>query len=176
MEVARTLLACLLALGGTQALACYTVYDPAGRVVYDGETPPVDMSRPLHETLPARFPGAHMVFDEQATCDSIVPVSRLATASPAGSPLLTDERTAQSLHLPYTVVAGGIAVVPAGRVRLSPGVTVVPAQSFALTAPSRETVITELRNPPVTIVESADGSARVLGGPAAGLSSVRRAP
>ncbi len=174
MKAARTLLACVLALAGTQALACYTVYDRAGRVVYNEETPPVDMSRPLHETLPARFPGAHMVFDEQATCDSIVPVSRLAAASRLGSPLLTDRRTAQALHVPYSVVAGGIALVPAGRVRLSPGVTVVPAESFALTG--RDTVITELRNPPITIVESADGSARVMGGPAPNLSSVRRAP
>lgn len=146
MKVAGTLLAGLLALAGTQALACYTVYDRAGRVVYNEETPPVDMSRPIHETLPARFPGAHMVFDEQATCDSILPAPRMASAGGA-SPLLTDRRTAQALQVPYTMVAQGIALVPPGRVRLSPGLTVVPA----------------------------DGSARVMGGPAAKLNSVRRA-
>lgn len=174
MNLPRTLLACLLAAAGSQALACYTVYDRAGRVVYNEETPPVDMSRPIHETLPARFPGAHMVFDEQAACDAMVPVSRLAGAR-GGSPLLTDRRTAQALQVPYTMVAQEIALVPPGRVRLSPGLTVVPAESFASAVPSRATVITELRNPPVTIVESADGSARVMGGPAADLSSVRRA-
>jgi hypothetical protein len=175
MKLGRTLLAGLLALAGTHALACYTVYDRNGGVVYNEETPPVDMSRPIHETLPARFPGAHMVFDEQAACDSIVPLSRLAEAR-GGSPLLTDRRTAEALHVPYTIVAGGIALVAPGNVRLSPRVTVVPSESFALTAPSRETVITELRNPPVTTVESADGSARVMGGPAVNLNSVRRAP
>ena len=42
--------------------ACYVVYGADQQVVYRGQTPPVDMSRNLHETLPAIAPGGRMVF------------------------------------------------------------------------------------------------------------------
>ena len=59
----RILFGSLLAAASLQAMACYTVYDRSNRIMYQGEQPPVDMSLPIHETLPARFPGGHMVFD-----------------------------------------------------------------------------------------------------------------
>ena len=52
------LMICLALLGATSVLparaACYTVYAGSG-IVYRSTTPPVDLSRPYSETLPARF-------------------------------------------------------------------------------------------------------------------------
>ncbi|WP_425549928.1 hypothetical protein [Comamonas faecalis] len=42
--------------------ACYVVYDNAQQVVYRSQTPPVDLSKPLHETLPGIAPGGALVF------------------------------------------------------------------------------------------------------------------
>ncbi|MCW5221091.1 hypothetical protein [Verminephrobacter aporrectodeae] len=51
------------ALFGPLAIAsCYVVYGPDKEVVYRASEPPVDMSRPLHETLPRVAPGAALVF------------------------------------------------------------------------------------------------------------------
>lgn len=90
--------------------------------------------------------------------------------SPSSSaPLLTDRVTAQRQNLPHTVVAGDIVVVPAAaaaRVDL-PTFNVIPADTaLASSAPAVDTrtlgagparaqgtVITEMRNPPVTIIE-----------------------
>ena len=130
MKLTHSLTALWLGLAAGQALACYTVYDPSGRVVYNDEAPPVDMSRPLHETLPARFADAHMVFDNQAACDSIEPLSP-SVALRGGTPLLTDQSSARAMKVPYALLAGGIALVGAGDARTGPGVTVVPAQTFA---------------------------------------------
>ena len=47
---------CAMALAGTHAMACYTVYDTNNRVIYQGTEAPVDMSLPLHQTLKKRFP------------------------------------------------------------------------------------------------------------------------
>lgn len=151
MKLGQALPACLLGLAATQVLACYVVYEPSGRVVYNAMTPPVDMSRPIHETLPARFPGGHLVFDTQADC---VPVTPLARASAGGvTPLLTDRRTAQAMKVPYTVLAGGIVLVQGGHARAGQGATIVPAQALAA-RPGGAVVITELRDPPVTITQS----------------------
>jgi hypothetical protein len=155
MKVEQSLLALLLGLAAGQALACYTVYDRSGRVVYNEETPPVDMSRPIRETLPARFPDAHMVFDTQTDCDSIAPLSPLS-ASSGGTPLLTEPRTARAMNVPYTVLAGGIALIRPGDARTRPGVTIIPAAALAGAPAARGTVITELREPPMTIVQSGD--------------------
>jgi hypothetical protein len=56
------LAALLPALSGGQALACYTVYNRANQVIYHAAQAPVDMRYQLHQTLPAIFPGGHMVF------------------------------------------------------------------------------------------------------------------
>jgi len=45
-----------------QAMACYTVYNRANQVIYKAMQAPVDMRYQLHQTLPAVFPGGHMVF------------------------------------------------------------------------------------------------------------------
>lgn len=174
-----------LLLAGANAMACYTVYDGAARVVYRGIDAPVDMSLPLHQALAAKFPAGHsLVFDQTATC---TPVGLAQVARPSGpmvppntirmertgkelspsstAPLLTDRETAQRQGLPHTVVAGNIVVVPphaAARANV-PTFTVIPTDVAVARAPDTRamgagparpaTVITEMRNPPMTIVE-----------------------
>jgi hypothetical protein len=155
MKFQQALLACLLGLAVPQVLACYTVYDRHGRVVYNEETPPVDMSRRLHETLPARFPGGHMVFDTQVGCDAIMPMSP-SVAGRGGTPLLTDRTTAEAMNVPYMALAGGIALVQGRDAWVRPGVVVVSGEALAASPSASGVVITELRHPPMTIVQSGD--------------------
>jgi hypothetical protein len=178
---------CGLLLAGANAMACYTVYDATSRVVYRGVEAPVDMSLPLHQALATRFSaGSSMVFDQTATC---TPVSIAQVARPTGpnvppntirmertgrqisptsaAPLFTDRETALRQHLPHTVVAGDIVMVPAqaaARAELRT-FNVIPADTSVARASGvntaamgagparRETVITEMHNPPVTIIE-----------------------
>lgn len=125
----RLLFGALLAAGACQAMACYTVYDRANRVMYQGEQPPVDMSQPIHQGLQARFPGGHLVFDMTTDCPAVV-TARLAPV-PGGSPLLTNQQTAQAMRVPYTTMAGGIALVRPAEAAMRPGLTVVPSTTFA---------------------------------------------
>ena len=55
-----TVLAGLFSQAATAA--CYVVYGPDEAVIYRSVEPPVDMSRPLHETLPMVAPGGKLVF------------------------------------------------------------------------------------------------------------------
>lgn len=66
----------LPALLGGQALACYTVYDRANQVVYHAAAAPVDMRYQIHQTLPAVFPGGHLVFSVTDTACPPVNSSR----------------------------------------------------------------------------------------------------
>ncbi len=60
--------------------ACYVVYGPAQQVVYRSTQPPVDLSYPLHETVPMLVPGATLVFSlDNHGCDS--EVNRLAQST-----------------------------------------------------------------------------------------------
>ena len=85
----------------------------------------------------------------------------------SAAPLLTDRETAMRQNLPYTVVAGDVVMVPpeaAARANV-PNFTVIPSEQTlarAATVDTRamgagpahpSTVITEMRNPPVTIIE-----------------------
>jgi hypothetical protein len=178
-----------LTLAGANAMACYTVYDASNRVIFQSVEAPVDMSQPLHTALARKFPaGASMVFNQGASC---TPVSLAQVARPAGgaipvntirmerdgkpmspsssSPLFTDRDTAQRQHLPHTVVAGDIVMVPAsaaGRANI-PSLTVIPADTALARAstgpdtrmmgagPARNNVvITEMRDPPMTITQN----------------------
>jgi hypothetical protein len=109
----KSLLLCsLLGLASAQvAASCYTVYDRSGGVVYHESNPPVDMSRPLHEALSARFPGGHMIFDMASDCAHIIVT---ATARSLSSRLLTDQQTALDMQLPYTLLDNGMALVWTG--------------------------------------------------------------
>jgi hypothetical protein len=187
MKLKMGVLGGLLLLAGANAMACYTVYDGNSRVVYRGVDAPVDMSLPLHEALASRFQrGASMVFEQTAQCTAVgiaqvarptttsVPVNTIRMegsgrqASPSSAaPLFTDLQTAERQHLPHTVVAGDVAMVPASvaaRMDL-PTFTVIPSDVAVARAPSAPnttvlgagarpaTVITEMRNPPMTIIE-----------------------
>ena len=61
-------LCCSTVFAAAPALACFTVLSEHDRVVYHAASPPFDMSRPIHETLPAVFPGGHLVFDLRTDC------------------------------------------------------------------------------------------------------------
>ena len=63
------LVACLLVAAPAFAQAnCYTIYDKQNRLTYQSTLVPVDLSRRISETMPARFPGGHLVMipDESA--------------------------------------------------------------------------------------------------------------
>jgi hypothetical protein len=112
MKHSKCLLLCsLLGSASIQAAAsCYTVHDPSG-VVYHEATAPVDMSRPLHETMPVRFPGGHMIFDTDTDCAQIIVTATTRTQS---SRLLTDQQTALDMKLPYAILGNGLALVWTG--------------------------------------------------------------
>lgn len=177
MNLRKPLLMSFLAMAASlPAHACYTVYDAASRVLYRSTQAPVDMSRPLHDTLPQRFPGGHLVFDTASSCEAVVPEGprRVVAAGPA--PLLTDRASAQAAGVNYAALSRDIvmvqprdaAVVLAGG---NPVNVIAPAVSPRMLAqsltppdtsrmggpPAGGTVITELRDPPVTIIESRGG-------------------
>lgn len=80
---ARILLGLACATASWQAAAqCYTVYDQSNRVVYHAGQSPVDMSRPLSETVPQAFPGGHMVFDNFTACSELRPLTPVVSAAP----------------------------------------------------------------------------------------------
>ena len=164
-----TLLGVLVSAASFNALACFTVHDSSGRVVYQGAEAPVDMSRPLHETVPQRFPGGHMVFDTTTVCNDInvTGAGRQGGVQRAvlSSPLLTDAATARRMNVPHTVVAQGVAVVNGPTVAMAPAVTVIPSQQTA-TAIARAD---RLNRDTVVITEYRDGvvDTRTMGaGPA----------
>jgi hypothetical protein len=121
MKLSHAVLATSLALVGGQAMACYLVYDADNRTIYSGMQAPVDMSRPLHETMPSRFPaGSSLVFDHNE-CPT---QGRLKVASSTGrSPLLTDKRTAESMGLPHTDLGNGVSMIRERPDSMRAGVT-----------------------------------------------------
>lgn len=53
--------------------ACYVVYGPSEQVLYRASEPPVNLSYPLHQTVPVLAPGATLVFSsDNQGCDSEV--------------------------------------------------------------------------------------------------------
>lgn len=74
-------LAAASALLAMPAQACYTVYDAANRVVYQAQTPPVDMRFQIHEVLPRVYPGGHLVFGNEQDCPLVNTRDVVATAA-----------------------------------------------------------------------------------------------
>lgn len=153
-------LAGLLAAGN--ALACYTVYDRANLIVYHAQTPPVDMSSPFSDRLHRVFPGGHLVFGNGTDCpikQAGYNPSRLPAAT---SPLFTDSQTAQEMKLAHTVLPNGTAIVPQPPKGMRAGFNVMNLSGDATQArtgkplaarPKSGSVITEMRDPPVTVIE-----------------------
>ncbi len=164
-----TLLGLLASAASFNALACYTVHDGAGRVVYQGAEAPVDMSRPLHETVPQRFPGGHLVFDTSTVCTSINATgagqTRGMQRTVLSSPLLTDAATAQRMNVPHTMIARGVAVVNGPAIAMAPAVTVIPSEQTAVAIARAD----RQNRSPVVITEYRDGviDTRTMGGPPA---------
>ena len=118
--------AAALAAGPAMA-ACFTVYDRNNTVLYNAQTPPVDMSRPLHETLPQKYPGGHLVFNQGATDCPIAQARgqlRVPSSTTGRSPLLTDVATARAMGLKHTVMPNGAAIVHERPDNMRPGVVV----------------------------------------------------
>lgn len=129
-----------LALAAANAMACYTVYDGANRVMYQGAEPPVDMSQPLHTALQRRYPGGHMVFEQGAEC---VPVPFANLSRPAGPAI--PRNTVVLGALPNTAVMGGppnTAVMGAGPAAPRPAVARAAAPRRA---PSTSPLLTDVR-------------------------------
>ncbi len=85
MKQALRCLSAALALAGfgAPALACYTVYNRANQVIYHAAAAPVDMRYPLHQTLPAVFPGGHLVFSITDTSCPAINTPRTGSVSMA---------------------------------------------------------------------------------------------
>ena len=150
MTPIKTALLCSLAsltFAGGNALACYTVYDSSNTVVYNAQTPPVDTSLPLHETLPQRFPGGHLVKSESMDCPRVQAAAAVIDRTPGTAPLLTDRRTADAMNLPYTVLSSGAALVQPER-----NPTATMGAGPVMLKPV--TVITEMHNPPLVDVRT----------------------
>jgi len=75
-----------------QAFACFTVYNSANQMVYNAQTPPVDMRYQIHQVLPAVYPGGHMVFGQDPDCPAVNNVVYVREVSARGA----DRRTVDS--------------------------------------------------------------------------------
>ena len=73
-------IAALLLSGVARADVCFTVLDSGGRVLHQSRKAPVDMSRPISDTLYSRFPrAAVMVFGtNNESCEEIQVVAPAA--------------------------------------------------------------------------------------------------
>lgn len=85
----KCVLFCICAATSVNALACFTVYDRANRVLYHAQQPPVDMRYQIHQTLPGVFPGGHMVFDDGNDCPRIHNERAQFLVSDGASPTVT---------------------------------------------------------------------------------------
>lgn len=153
---------CAIGLASVNAMACYTVYDQDNQVVYNAQTPPVDMSRPIHETVPVAFPGGTMIFGSGTDCPRDPPARVATVQSPAQpSPLLTDRRTAAAMGVSHTLLPSGAALVSQPPALATAGLSYATYTPAPVAAPAvsaqrnarRDTVITELHNPPLTVVQ-----------------------
>jgi hypothetical protein len=136
-------------------------FAPGSSMVFDLSTncDPVSIAQVARPTGPMVPPGTIRM--ERS--------GRTATPNSDASPLLTDRQTAQRQNLPHTTVAGNIVMVPAqaaARIDL-PTFTVIPADVAVARAPApvntaamgagparqNQTVITEMRDPPMTIIQ-----------------------
>lgn len=88
---------------GTAAqAACYTIYDTKNEVIYRDTAPPVDMSRPLGETLPAVAPaGSRLVFSP----DSHICTTRIDELSPGSRDLGNAGRVTERINLTSLISA-----------------------------------------------------------------------
>jgi hypothetical protein len=145
------------------AVACFTVYDRTNAIVYYAQTPPVDMTPPFNDKLQKAFPGSHLVFGNTTGCPVKQAGYNPAKPPAASSPLFTDKRTAEEMKLSHSVLPNGAALVAKPPAGMRPGFTVLNLGGPVATAPvaprplassaKSSPVITEMRDPPITIIE-----------------------
>ena len=158
-------LAVMLGVAAGNAVACYTVYDRSNAIVYYAEAPPVDMTPPFTDRLQKNFPDSHLVFGSSTGCPA-KQAGYNPTKPPAQtSPLFTDQQTARDLKLAHRILPNGTAMVDKPPTGMRPGFTVMNLGGRAATATptmppqtsealsKRSPVITEMRNPPMTVIE-----------------------
>ena len=155
----------LLALPGAHALACYTVYDRSNAVVYHAMVPPVDMTPPYTDRLNQVFPGSHLVFGSGSACPA-TQAGYNPSRQPTAAPLFTDPQTAEGMKLQHTVLPSGAAVVRKPPANMRPGFTVMSlggtgsgesAGRSTSAGPRSGPVITEMRDPPMTVIQDVPG-------------------
>ena len=157
----KLILLCSLGLAVGNAMACYTVYDKSERVVYSSQLPPVDMSLPLHETLPKAYPGGHMVFVTGLKCEREEMTPQTIASALVASPLLTDRRSAAEMKLPHVILDSGAALIKQRPANMKPGVVLTERPlELAANRQRSSVVITEMRDPP--LVATQDGRALVI--------------
>ena len=77
--------------------SCYVVYGPDQDIVYRAPEPPVDLSRQIHETLPAVAPNSTLVFSpDNHNCELTINKLPLASASMRGAPGMRAARADRS--------------------------------------------------------------------------------
>jgi hypothetical protein len=96
-------------VAASPAFACFTVLGPSDEQVYHGPDAPVDMSRPIHETLPSVFPGGHLVFDLASCGPGEKDLRGLARVRSVSS---EDVVVLRTVSAPAGAVPRGIAGVP----------------------------------------------------------------
>jgi hypothetical protein len=152
----------LLTLSTGHAAACFTVYDRTNAIVYYAQTPPVDMTPPFNDKLQKAFPGSHLVFGNTTGCPVKQAGYNPGRPPAPTSPLFTDKRTAEEMKLSHSVLPNGAALVAKPPAGMRPGFTVMnlggsPSADRSarpsVAAPKQGPVITEMRDPPVTVIE-----------------------
>lgn len=153
----------LFSVATGHAVACFTVYDRTNAIVYYAQTPPVDMTPPFNDKLQKAFPGSHMVFGNTTGCPVKQAGYNPGRPPAATSPLFTDKQTAEEMKLSHRVLPNGAALVAQPPAGMRPGFTVmsldgrvpgIATSPVVLEASSkRSPVITEMRDPPVTVIQ-----------------------
>ncbi len=59
----------LLTQSSLASATCYRIFDSTGQVVYQSSTPPVDLSGSISQAVESKFPGGHLIIDQQL-CNS----------------------------------------------------------------------------------------------------------
>ena len=75
--------------------ACFLIYAPDGELIYRSIEPPVDMSYPLHQTLPKVAPGGKLIFSlDLHGCELTINKLSVRAGKPASVPLPVQDRRA----------------------------------------------------------------------------------
>jgi hypothetical protein len=53
------------------AQACYSLYSPLDKLVYQSSEPPVDLSQAISAAVQARYPGHHLVVLSSSSCPRV---------------------------------------------------------------------------------------------------------